>query len=349
MNLRFYRRMLMVMGGFLLTLGLGTLGLGGSGFGLSLLAGGELRPAVAQAQPAPAEPEPEIRALPLAEFSLLNLSPQLEAFIPEYLGESRHPQDTRGTIGEDDRIELLSRRYPWSAIGRIVAEDTNGMFGICSGTLIAADVVLTNAHCVMNPETGVLHRAIQFQPNVVNETVRDVADVANVEAVFYGTDFSTDKIPPNADDWAFLQLDRPLGDRYGTIPWNPIPVSQLVEEYEAQLVMVGYSGDYPRERPSSSAGVHLGCSILGVQDESITHDCDTFGGSSGGPILAWIDDQPYIVGVNSAERVNPMVVIDTLPVTDDEDQPVYAGVINFGVDISRIVEFVEQNGSETAQ
>ncbi|MEO1210607.1 MAG: trypsin-like peptidase domain-containing protein [Cyanobacteria bacterium J06638_20] len=344
MNLRFYRRMSLVIGGFLLTLGLG-----GSGFGLSGFADSAPHSVVAQAQPAPAESDPQLRSLPLTEFPLLNLSPQLEAFVPENLGESRHPQDTRGTIGEDDRIELLSRRYPWSAIGRIVAEDVDGQFGICSGTLIAADVVLTNAHCVMNPATGELHRAIRFQPNVVNNVVRDVADVANAEAVFYGTDFSTDTIPPNADDWAFLQLDQPLGDRYGTIPWNPLSVSELVEEYEARLVMVGYSGDYPRDRPGTSAGVHLGCSILGIQEESITHDCDTFGGSSGGPILAWIDDQSYIVGVNSAERVNPNVVIDTLPSTDDEEQPIYAGVINFGVDISRVVEFVEQNPSEADQ
>jgi protease YdgD len=29
------------------------------------------------------------------------------------------------------------------------------------------------------------------------------------------------------------------------------------------------------------------------------------GGASGGPIIGWLDDQPYIVAINSAERVDP--------------------------------------------
>jgi len=196
----------------------------------------------------------------------------------------------------------------------------------------------------MTPATGELHRSIQFQPNVVNNAVWDLNDIAAVEAVFSGTDFQEDNSPPNADDWAFLKLDRPLGNLYGTIPWMSLPLSNLMEDYEAALVLVGYSGDYPSDRPASSAGVHLGCSILGSYEESVTHDCDSFGGSSGGPILAWIEDQPYIVAVNSAEEVNTNVIVDTLITLDGTENPVYEGVINFGVTISRIVEFVEQHG-----
>jgi protease YdgD len=304
---------------------------------------------LAQAQTSPDGNDPEVdsanqdegvRSLSADEFSALNLSPELEALIPEDLGQSRHPQDVRGTIGEDDRIEMLSRRYPWSAIGRIVAETASGELGLCSGTLVAPDIVLTNAHCVMTSETGELHRSIAFQPNVVENGVRDLADVAMVEAVFYGTDFQDNPATPHPDDWAFLKLDQPLGDRYGTIPWLPLDLATLVEDYEADLVMVGYSGDYPREAPASSAGVHLGCSILGVYEESLTHDCDTFGGSSGGPILAWVESQPYIVGINSAEAVDTGTVIDTLTGTDGTESPIYEGIINFGVPIPRIVEFI---------
>jgi|GEM_PF-974230 len=301
-----------------------------------------LTASIAQARPVPDEAEGRLRSLSLAEFAALNLAPELEALIPSDLPSSRHPQDTRGTIGEDDRLELLSNRYPWSAIGRVMIEDANGMTGHCSGTLVAADIVLTNAHCVMSSKTGELHRSISFQPNVVNNVVRDLADLAEAEAVFYGTDFQDNPSPPHPDDWAFLKLNQPLGDRYGTIPWLPLPLETLVEDYAGELVMVGYSGDYPRDRPASSAGVHLGCSLLGAYANSITHDCDTFGGSSGGPILAWVGDQAYIVAINSAEEVNTGTVIDTLTNADGSDRPIYAGVVNFGVAIPRIVEFIEQ-------
>lgn len=297
---------------------------------------------IAQARPVPEAAESRVRALSPAEFAALNLTPELEALIPDDLPPSRHPQDMRGTIGEDDRLELLSNRYPWSAIGRVVIEDANGMTGHCSGTLVAADIVLTNAHCVMSTETGELHRSISFQPNVVNNVVRDLADLAEAEAVFYGTNFQGNPSPPHPDDWAFLKLNQPLGDRYGTLPWMPLSLETLVEDYAGELVMVGYSGDYPRDRPASSAGVHLGCSILELYANSFTHDCDTFGGSSGGPILAWIGDQAYIVAINSAEEINTGTVIDTLTNADGSDRPIYAGVVNFGVSISRIVEFIEQ-------
>jgi hypothetical protein len=36
----------------------------------------------------------------------------------------------------------------------------------------------------------------------------------------------------------------------------------------------------------------------------LIHNCDMRAGSSGSAIIAWIDDLPYIVGINSAESTN---------------------------------------------
>lgn len=342
MNRRFYRRIAFVVSSFIISLILG-----GQVFFPSLFA--NFYPTVAQAQAAPPEQEEALRVLSPDEFSLLNLSPDLDALIPEGLGESRHPRDARGIIDEDDRVEMLSQRYPWSAIGRVDFVAANGGQGSCSGALIAPEVVLTNAHCVMNPGTQVFHQRMAFLPNLVNGRVRDEADVANVAMVWAGTDFTEDNSPPNAEDWAFLKLDRPLADRYGTLPLMPLPIRQLVEDYAGQVVMVGYSGDYPRDNPGATASAHLGCSVLGFYEGSLAHECDTFGGSSGGPMLAWIDDQPYIVGVNSAEWVNTDNIVDTFVGEDGEERPVYEGIRNFGVDVARIITAIERNGTASTR
>ena len=287
----------------------------------------------------------EIRFLSPSELHILGLELQPEAFIPEGLDSSRHPQDLRGIIEEDDRIDMLSHRYPWSAIGRIVVENAAGEVGHCSGTLVASDIVLTNAHCVMNSETGELHRSIVFQPNVVDNTMQNIDHASEAKSVLFGTNFQDRNEFPHPDDWAFLQINQPLGELYGTIPWLPLTVPSLIKVFEGELVMVGYSGDYPRDRPAATAGVHLGCSIVGVYEGSLAHNCDTFGGSSGGPIFIWLNDHPYIVAMHSAEMTNPEVVIDTYTALSGEERPVYEGIINFGVYLPRFIDVIGRSRS----
>ena len=83
------------------------------------------------------------------------------------------PDDPRPSNGfnlvyeDDDRGELNSRRYPWTAIRRL--DLPNG--GHCTGTLVGVDLVLTNAHCVEN-DSGNLRQGIRFRPNLIdNESV----------------------------------------------------------------------------------------------------------------------------------------------------------------------------------
>lgn len=63
------------------------------------------------------------------------------------------PNTDRVVPGEDDRLPINNRDYPWSAVGRIVYQTAEDAYGHCTGTLIANDVVLTNAHCAINADT----------------------------------------------------------------------------------------------------------------------------------------------------------------------------------------------------
>ncbi|MBD2069517.1 trypsin-like peptidase domain-containing protein [Leptolyngbya sp. FACHB-671] len=270
-------------------------------------------------------PDTELaQSMPISDLASFNLSPDIQSFIPAHLdNQPDSPTGGRGVLGTDDRIEVLSQAYPWSTIGRIEGIDVNGESYICTGTLVSGDVVLTNAHCVVDITTQQLSQAIRFMPNLINNQIPDAADVAYVEGVYVGTDFSDRPSHPHPDDWAFLKLDKPFGEKYGWLGWSSLPISTLSSpEYQEQLIFVGYSGDYPNENPGATAGAQFGCSILDEMEEVLLHNCDTFGGSSGGPILGLVDGELKIVAINTAEAV------------DTESGEI---IINLAVPIDRIV------------
>ncbi|MBD2773041.1 trypsin-like serine peptidase [Iningainema tapete] len=244
-------------------------------------------------------------------------------FLPPNLSQSDKPNEggTRTVIGNDDRVPMTSKKYPWSAIGRVQGINADGQGYHCTGTLIASDLVLTNAHCVIDPDTHKLSKEILFLPNLINGDV-DKTDIAVVERVVVGTDFKDSS--GDVNDWAVVKLNKPLGQKYGYLGWKSLPSSFFTENPE-KVVFAGYSGDFPDPRkkpyqgfnagPGMTAGVHFKCSILGEQEGILLHNCDTTGGSSGGAILASINGQPHIVALNNAEirgKVNLAVKISFL-------------------------------------
>jgi protease YdgD len=62
------------------------------------------------------------------------------------LSQDLHP----GIIGNDDRVLLQERGPPWDAVGQVNVAGFRTGFA-CTGTLIAPTLVVTAAHCVINP------------------------------------------------------------------------------------------------------------------------------------------------------------------------------------------------------
>ena len=114
--------------------------------------------------------------------------------------------DDRAIFGLDNRHPMLSRDYPWAAIGRIEAVKADGKTDYhCTGSLITEDIVLANAHCVVDPYTYKVSKEIKFRPNVINGRSKDDNDTAVVKKIIAGTNF---KESPNVK---YANTDRCLG------------------------------------------------------------------------------------------------------------------------------------------
>jgi V8-like Glu-specific endopeptidase len=294
------------------------------------------RPGFTQAQPRPKG------ASLAAEVAKLGLS------LPT---QEQKPSTTRGIIcapGQpvsqcDDRQPMIDQRQPWSAIGRITFtnQDQSESYQ-CTGTLIAESLLLTNAHCIVDPETHQVHRNLQFEPNLINGELQDDKDKAKIVGGTYGTDFKDQSKPPHPQDWAIVRIDKPLGKKYGTIPVQPLPIA-IFRKNPKTLIQVGYSFDFPNPKqeafkgfvagPGQTAGMHDGCSITAQRKDTVfVHQCDTRGGSSGGPLLGWIGGKLHIVALNSAEFANQQTGI---------------GPENYATDLTPVVDWLAQAKTET--
>lgn len=195
-------------------------------------------------------------------------------------------------FGNDDRQPITSSAYPWSAIGRV--EIDGG--GHCTGALVGEDLVLTNAHCVVDDRGQAV--GLTFKPNY---KLGAASDSARATYTWYGT------ATPNQErrsDWAVFRLDRPLGKLYGYFGFRSLDYEKL------KAMPVNYAGystfkdeQFPAFVGGQTAQAHMGCKIRDVYPESgmLHTDCDNGRGGSGGPIFVMEDGLPIIVAINAAE------------------------------------------------
>jgi protease YdgD len=261
-----------------------------------------------------AKPKPIAAPIPIT----LQSSNTKEPFQPKDRTKSpkSYADGDRVIIGTDDRTPVLTRAYPWSAIGRIEITTANEGY-TCTGTLIGLDIVLTNAHCLMDEQTKqpmIPKNAppdnpaqIKFSPSMIRGEALDTARVIDYRS---GTN---DPYTHPGDDWAILKLDQPLGERYGYIGWRDLNFAnpKMLQATRDRLTLVGYAADFPTQRNTEygtsgeTAGMNQNCSIEGLVTQKglkgvLLHRCDSNPRASGGPIFAQFSNgNYYIVGLHS--------------------------------------------------
>lgn len=276
---------------------------------------------------------------------------------PASVEQSDNPHEgARAVVGRDDREPVLTRSFPWLAVGRLEWQYEGEPVQTCTATLIGPDTVLSNSHCLLLPyredgkETDIFIDAnryarlkasgkevpqLVFKPGMINGIAKDESAIAH-----YKTGWTVDNFDP-AEDWSVMTLEVPLGEKYGYLGWRKLDLSDdaILALLAEKSQVIGYALDFPTEElrafgeVGTTAGVDSSCSILGISQsgdlkDTIVHDCDTNSGTSGGPILSKFDDgQYYIIGLH-ARRI-PLSKMVRLP------NGIRTRVVNGGVEVSR--------------
>jgi protease YdgD len=194
---------------------------------------------------------------------------------------------------ELDRLRMLTsaEQVPWRAVGRVNIA-TTAATSMCTGTLIGEDLVLTAAHCVMNPRTGKTYQpaAVHF---VAGWRRGQKVGASRAAAITVHPDFAmaeqfdTEQIRA---DLALIRLADP-------IPQAKAPFFGMAPTPEpgTPLTLISYRQDRPHALTQQK-----GCEIIGIRDAVMTLSCNVTFGASGSPMFISSGDEMRLVAVVSA-------------------------------------------------
>ncbi|QFT31675.1 Trypsin [Labrenzia sp. THAF82] len=195
----------------------------------------------------------------------------------------------------EQRLEVVdSTEDPWPSIGRVnvAGHRTTSM---CTGTLIAPNIVLTAAHCFYNKRTLKLFptKDVLFIAGVRRDQF-----AARLEAACLITakDYQPKKQPRLRDvrnDIGLIVLKQ-KSDLRPIAPLEIADAKTLSKETRFQ------SAGYRRSRRYLPTLVK-DCKVLGTREDSWVTNCPSESGASGGPFLVETANGPRVAGVMSAK------------------------------------------------
>lgn len=185
-----------------------------------------------------------------------------------------------------DELSTREELRGFEPVGRIDID--NG--GFCTGTLIAADLVLTAAHCVLERDgTPVDASRITYRAGFSHGTALAEVPVARTIADPAYRNLDPAPLEMIERDVALLQLAQPIPSAL----ISPFTVARPGNGDEVSVV------SYAEGREEALSWQRV-CKVIGRQDRLIAMDCDVTFGSSGAPVLDRSGYRAKIVSIISA-------------------------------------------------